>query len=178
PFCPLAALLRATEAVARDTKPTSPNVVIILTDDMGYADTSCYGSKDIKTPNIDRLAKEGVRFTDFYSNGPGCTPTRAGLVTGRWQQRVGVEWAISAGQKTPGLPPKETPLAAMLKKAGYKTGMFGKWPLGYKKEFGPNAHGFDEFYGLLSGNVDHYSHKERTGDLDWYENTKPLGVKG
>jgi arylsulfatase A-like enzyme len=153
-------------------------VVLVLADDMGWADASCYGSKDIRTPHIDRLAAGGVRMTHFYSNGPVCTPTRAALMTGRWQQRVGLEWAIVPGQKEPGLPTRETSLPRLLKDAGYRTGMFGKWHLGYKKEFGPNAHGFDEFAGLLSGNVDHYSHKERTGALDWYENTKPSEVKG
>ncbi len=155
-----------------------PNVVLILVDDMGWADLGCYGSKDIRTPHVDRLADQGVRLTHFYSNGPVCTPTRAALMTGRWQQRVGLEWAIYPGQKEPGLPTAETSLARMLKDAGYRTALHGKWHLGYRKEFGPNAHGFDEFSGLLSGNVDHYSHKERTGELDWYEDTKPVEVKG
>lgn len=155
-----------------------PNVIIFLVDDMGWADLGCYGSKDIKTPHVDKLASQGVRLTNFYSNGPVCTPTRAALMTGRWQQRVGLEWAIYPGQKEPGLPTQETSLARLLKNAGHATGLFGKWHLGYKPEFGPNAHGFDEFHGLLSGNVDHYSHKEVNEELDWYENTKPVEVTG
>jgi arylsulfatase A-like enzyme len=99
-------------------------------------------------------------------------------MTGRWQQRVGLEWAIYPGQKEPGLPTKETSLARMLKDAGYATALCGKWHLGYKPEFGPNAHGFDEFYGLLSGNVDHYAHKEVNGEADWYENTKAIEARG
>ncbi len=99
-------------------------------------------------------------------------------MTGRWQQRVGLEWAIYPGQKEPGLPVAETSLAKMLKDAGYATAMYGKWHLGYKPEFGPNAHGFDEFYGLLSGNVDHYSHREVNDEPDWYENTTPVEVEG
>jgi arylsulfatase A-like enzyme len=170
--------LLATLPGAAAEPARKPNVVLILTDDMGYADPSCYGSKDIRTPHVDRLAKEGVRLTDFYSNGPVCTPTRAGLMTGRWQQRVGLEWAIGPGMKVPGLPQSEICLSKMLKPAGYATALCGKWHLGYKPEFAPNAHGFDEFYGLLSGNVDHYSHKEINGDPDWYENTKLLEVKG
>jgi arylsulfatase A-like enzyme len=154
-----------------------PNVVLILADDMGYADLGCYGCKDIRTPNLDRLARGGTRLTNFYSNGPVCTPTRAALMTGRWQQRVGLEWAIYPGQKMPGLPASETSLARMLKDAGYRTGMFGKWHLGYRKEYGPNAHGFDVFEGLLSGNIDYYSKKERNGELDWYENTTPKEEK-
>jgi arylsulfatase A-like enzyme len=168
------AIIATTASVA----VAKPNVVLILTDDIGYADFGCYGAKDIKTPNVDKLAKQGVRFTDFYSNGPVCTPTRAGLMTGRWQQRVGLEWAIFPGQRDPGLPTSEVILARMLKNAGYATGLFGKWHLGYKPEFSPIAHGFDEFFGLKSGNVDHYSHKERIGDLDWYEGDKLADAKG
>jgi arylsulfatase A-like enzyme len=174
----LLALLTLSPAVAAPPRPTGPNVVLILTDDMGYADLGCYGCKDIRTLNIDRLAKEGTRLTDFYSNGPVCTPTRAALMTGRWQQRVGLEWAIYPGQKEPGLPTREVTLARMLKDAGYRTGMFGKWHLGYRKEFAPNSHGFETFMGLLSGNIDHYSHKEINDELDWYENTTPTEAKG
>jgi arylsulfatase A-like enzyme len=174
----LLALLCLSPAVAGPARPRGPNVVLILTDDMGYADLGCYGCKDIRTPNIDRLAKEGTRLTDFYSNGPVCTPTRAALMTGRWQQRVGLEWAIQPGQKEPGLPARETSLARLLRSAGYRTGMFGKWHLGYRKEFGPNAHGFETFAGLLSGNIDHYAKKEINGEPDWYEDTAPKEARG
>ncbi len=155
-----------------------PNVIFILVDDMGYGDLGCYGAADIRTPNIDRLAREGVKLTDHYSNGPVCTPTRAAFLTGRYQQRVGLEWAIYPGQKHPGLPTSETSVARMLKDNGYATGIFGKWHLGYKPEFGPNAHGFDEFFGILSGNIDHYSHREVNGEPDLYENTKPVERSG
>src|SRR5207253_1464848 len=144
---------------AADTKARRPNVVLFLVDDMGWADLGCYGSKDIKTPHIDGLATKGVRLTHFYSNGPVCTPTRAALMTGRWQQRVGLEWAIYPGQKEPGLVETEVTVAKLLKDAGYRTAIFGKWHLGYRREYAPNAHGFDKFVGLLSGNVDHYSKK-------------------
>lgn len=158
--------------------PKRPNVVLIMTDDVGYADLACYGGKDVKTPHLDALAKQGTRLTHFYSNGPVCTPTRAALMTGRWQQRVGLEWAIFAGQKTPGLPQTEVTVAKLLKDAGYRTALFGKWHLGYRREYAPNAHGFEKFAGLLSGNIDHYSKRERTGDLDWYEDTTPREEKG
>lgn len=174
----LAAVLAGPLALRAAEPGRRPNVVVVLVDDMGWADLSCYGSKDIRTPHIDKLAAQGVRLTHFYSNGPVCTPTRAALMTGRWQQRVGLEWAIYPGQKAPGLPTSETCLARMLKDAGHATGCFGKWHLGYRPEFGPNAHGFDEFFGLLSGNVDHYSHKESNDEPDWYENTKPVEVAG
>src|SRR5436190_8065841 len=149
----LAAILAGPLPVEAAETGRQPNVVIVLTDDMGWADLGCYGSKDIRTPNVDKLASQGVRLTHFYSNGPVCTPTRAALMTGRWQQRVGLEWAIFPGQKEPGLPASQTSLARMLKDAGYRTAMFGKWHLGYRKEYAPNAHGFDTFVGLLSGNI-------------------------
>jgi arylsulfatase A-like enzyme len=98
-------------------------------------------------------------------------------MTGRWQQRVGLEWAIYPGQKEPGLTQSETTVAKLLKDAAYRTAIFGKWHLGYRKEYAPNAHGFDRFVGLLSGNVDHYSKKENNGELDWYVDTKPKEEK-
>ena len=155
-----------------------PNVIFILVDDMGYADLSSFGSKDIRTPNIDRLAKEGVKLTQAYSNGPVCTPTRAAFITGRYQQRVGLEWAIGPGGKEPGLPVEETSIARMLKNNGYATALMGKWHLGYKPEFSPVAHGFDEFFGILSGNVDHYSHKENNGEHDLRDQDKETFVEG
>jgi arylsulfatase A-like enzyme len=170
----LAPDLRAQERAA--AKP--PNVVLIVLDDGGYGDIGCYGCTDIRTPLIDRLASQGVRFTDFYANGPLCTPTRAGLMTGRYQQRVGFEWAISPGQKEPGLPAEEITLPRMLKKAGYATALFGKWHLGYKPEFGPLAHGFDEFFGLLGSDVDHYSHREITGEPCLYEGNRRVEKPG
>ncbi len=170
-------LLLALAGHVRADAVDRPNVVLILADDMGWSDLGCYGGKDIRTPHLDSLARDGTRLTNFYSNGPVCTPTRAALMTGRWQQRVGLEWAIYPGQKKPGLPASETSLARMLHDAGYRTGMFGKWHLGYRKEYGPNAHGFDEFEGLLSGNIDYYSKKERNGELDWYDNTTPKEEK-
>lgn len=155
-----------------------PNVIFILTDDMGYGDIGSYGVTDIRTPHLDRLAREGVRLTNNYSNGPVCTPTRAAFITGRYQQRVGLEWAIPPAMKEPGLPVSEVSVARMLKNNGYATALFGKWHLGYKPEYSPNAHGFDEFFGILSGNIDHYSHKEVNGEADLYENTQPVERKG
>jgi arylsulfatase A-like enzyme len=172
----LALCLASRPAVAASER--KPNIIFILVDDMGYGDLGCYGASDIRTPNIDRLAQEGVKLTDHYSNGPVCTPTRAAFITGRYQQRVGLEWAIFPGQKEPGLPVSETSIARMLKDNGYATGIFGKWHLGYKPEFGPNAHGFDEFFGILSGNIDHYSHREINGEPDLYENTRPVEQSG
>ena len=133
---------------------------------------------DIRTPHLDRLAEDGVKLTDCYANDPVCSPTRAAFITGRYQQRVGFERAIAPWETEVGLPVAETSIARMLKDSGYATALFGKWHLGYKKEFGPNAHGFDEFFGFLSGNIDQYSHKERTGPADLYENTRPVEKEG
>ncbi len=177
-FLVVLSLVIALSALAAAQPVRKPNVIFILVDDMGYADLSSYGSKDIRTPNIDRLAKEGVKLTQAYSNGPVCTPTRAAFITGRYQQRVGLEWAFGPGLKEPGLPVEETSLARMLKNNGYATALMGKWHLGYKPEFSPNAHGFDEFFGILSGNVDHYSHKENNGEHDLREQDKETFVEG
>jgi arylsulfatase A-like enzyme len=162
----------------RPPAPARPDVVLIVLDDLGYGDFGCYGCPDIRTPHIDRLARQGVKLTSFYASGPVCTPTRAALMTGRYQQRAGLEWAISPGEKEPGLPVEETSLARMLKQAGYATALFGKWHLGYRREFGPIAHGFDEFFGLKSADIDHYSHLEITGEPDLYEGDQPVERKG
>jgi arylsulfatase A len=110
-----------------------PNVVMILIDDMGYGDLGTHGAPDIRTPHVDRLAREGVQLTNFYANGPVCTPTRAAFMTGRYQQRVGLEWAIQANQKEPGLPATETSVARLLRDNGYATALFGKWHLVFRR---------------------------------------------
>jgi arylsulfatase A-like enzyme len=138
-----------------------PNIVLILMDDLGYGDIGSYGVRDAKTPNIDRLARDGVKMTDFYANGSNCSPTRAGLITGRYQQRVGIELPLGAGGKADflrGLIPTSTSLPALLKTAGYRTGLIGKWHLGWDAAFHPNRHGFDEFWGFMGGSVDYYDH--------------------
>ena len=175
-LCAFLVLAFASAAFSQTAR--KPNVVFILVDDMGYADLSSFGSKDIRTPNIDRLATEGVKFTQMYSNGPVCTPTRAALITGRYQQRVGLEWAIPARVTEPGLPVEEGSIARLLKNSGYATALFGKWHLGYKPEFSPNAHGFDEFFGIPGGNADLYSHKENNGDHVLREQDKETFVEG
>ncbi len=160
-------------AIALQARPR-PNIVFILTDDLGLNDLACYGSREIRTPNIDRLARAGVRFTQCYSNGPLCSPTRAGFITGRYQQRSGIEYAWTPRNKGQGLPADGRSLPALLKKTGYRTALFGKWHLGEDPEFSPNAHGFDEFYGFLSSDHDFYSHKRTDGTPDLWHNTKPV----
>jgi arylsulfatase A-like enzyme len=131
-----------------------PNIVLIVADDLGYAELGVQGCKDIPTPNIDSIARAGVRFTNGYVSCPVCSPTRAGMATGRYQQRFGHEFnpgPAAAAETQFGLPLTETPLAARLKNEGYATGMFGKWHLGYQPQYHPQKRGFDEFFGFLGG---------------------------
>ena len=132
-----------------------PNIVIIVADDMGYGDIGPYGSKDIPTPNLDALARDGVRFTDAYVSGPYCSPTRAGLLTGKYPQRFGHEYNILpnavAAHSEAGLPLTETTMADRLKASGYSTALFGKWHLGSAARFHPMERGFEEFFGFLDG---------------------------
>ena len=155
---------------------SKPNVVLIIMDDLGYGDIGSYGVRDAQTPNLDRLAREGVRLTNAYSNGANCTPTRAALISGRYQQRVGLEWPLASDEQDRGLPVTGRSLPALLKTNGYSTGLIGKWHLGFKPELGPNAHGFDEFFGFLSGAVDYYTHRRGDGTPDLFENTTPIEV--
>jgi len=152
----------ATSAGAEDTKP---NIVIILADDLGNADLGYRGS-DIKTPNIDKLASDGVRLEDFYGM-PVCTPARAELMTGRYAMRYGLETLVIFPSHTYGLPMDERTLPQALKDAGYDTAMVGKWHLGHAdKKYWPQNRGFDHFYGNLVGEVDYFT-KERGGIVDW-----------
>jgi arylsulfatase A len=148
-----------------------PNIVIILADDMGYGDTSINGGW-IKTPNLDRMAAEGLRFTDFHASGNVCSPTRAGLMTGRYQQRAGISQVVKAESSNPthfeGLQSVEVTLPELLKTAGYTTAMVGKWHLGYFPRYNPVLHGFDQFRGYLSGNIDYQSHVDNQGRPDWW----------
>jgi arylsulfatase A-like enzyme len=161
-----------------------PNVVLIITDDVGYGDIGSYGAPDIRTPNIDSLARDGIRLTDFYANGANCSPTRTGLISGRYQQRFGLEAPLGAGGKTDwerGLSPTGFSLPRLLKNNGYATALVGKWHLGWKSEFSPLAHGFDYFFGFKSGFVDYYQHtagRDAPLKADLFENDTPVDVQG
>jgi arylsulfatase A-like enzyme len=146
-------------------QPPKPNILLILTDDLGYHDVSYYGTKDIRTPQIDQLAKSGMRFDYFYANSPVCSPTRASLMTGRYPDRVGVPGLIRSNPNDNWgyLDPKATLLPAMLKKAGYHTALIGKWNLGLETPNLPNDKGFDLFHGWLEDMMDDYTNKRRFG---------------
>jgi arylsulfatase A-like enzyme len=171
---------QSTQGVDTADAPLPPlrtNIVLIVADDLGYGDLSCYGAKDIRTPTLDALAAAGVRYTQFYANGPECTPTRTALLTGRYQQRVGgLECAIGtdnigryddaialAEKHELGLPVSRTTIMRLLKDGGYNTGLFGKWHLGYEPQFSPMWHGFDMALYVEGGNCDYFMHQEETG---------------
>jgi arylsulfatase A len=141
-----------SEASAPSAKvERSPNVVLIFCDDMAYADVGCYGAKGYRTPNIDRLARQGRRFTDFYVAQPVCSASRAALMTGCYPNRVGIKGALGPQAKI-GIHPGELTLAEMLKARGYATAIYGKWHLGHRPEFLPTRHGFDDYFGLPYSN--------------------------
>ncbi|MEM7314723.1 MAG: sulfatase-like hydrolase/transferase, partial [Planctomycetota bacterium] len=135
-----------------------PNVIVILTDDQGTIDTNLYGAKDLKTPHMDSLALSGVRFTQFYSGAPVCSPSRAALLTGCNPHRAGVPGNVPRRSDTAGLPPEQMTIAEMLKSNGYATALIGKWHLGHHATRQPNAQGFDNAFGHLGGCIDNYSH--------------------
>ncbi len=154
----LAGMGRGRPAWAQSTKP---NIVFILADDLGYADVGCYGQRDYTTPNIDRLATEGLKFTQAYSNSPDCSATRTALVTGRYQARLplGLEEPLTPlTPKDIGLPPSHPTLPSLLKKAGYGTTLIGKWHLGYLPDFSPLKSGYDQFFGILGCCADYFNH--------------------
>jgi arylsulfatase A-like enzyme len=138
-----------------------PNIVFVMADDLGYADVSCYGQRDYTTPNVDRLAIEGLRFTQGYANSAVCSATRTALATGRYQYRlpVGLEEPINASSpRNIGLPPSHPSLPSLLKKAGYSTALVGKWHLGFLPDFSPLKSGYDQFFGIFGGAADYFNH--------------------
>ena len=156
-----------------------PNILFILADDLGYADVSCYGRRDFTTPNIDRIAAEGVCFTQAYANSAVCTASRVALITGRYQYRLAVGLEEPLSTRVPrniGLPTSHPTLPSLLKKAGYQSALIGKWHLGRLPDFGPLQSGYDYFYGFRSGAVDYFTHKSGppatdTDDL-WEDDAK------
>ena len=146
-----------------------PNFILIVADDLGFGELGCYGHPAFSTPHIDTLAAGGIRFTDFHSNGAVCSPTRAALMTGRYQQRCGIEGVVTArNHRDTGMPLKEKTLAEVLRAKGYATGLSGKWHLGYPTHLNPIHQGFDFFRGFVSGNVDYISHIDQEMFADWW----------
>ena len=171
-----------------------PNIVLIVSDDQGYADLGCCGRPELKTPNLDRLASEGVRLTDFYVTWPACTPSRGSILTGRYPQRNGLydmirnnevnyghrftedEYAVSP-EMTLGLDVREVTIAQVLRKAGYATGVFGKWDSGRARRFMPLQRGFDTFFGFSNTGIDYFTH-ERYGVPSMYRGNERVKVEG
>ncbi len=185
--CSTASALLANHASAAQKRP--PNILLIVSDDQGYNDLGCYGGEEIKTPNLDRIARSGVRLTDFYVTWPACTPSRGSLLTGRFPQRNGTydmyrnnrvdydylytpeEYEVSP-ERILGMDTREVLLPRMLKEAGYVSGIFGKWDLGQLHRFLPLQRGFDEFYGFVNTGIDYCTH-ERYGIPSMYRNNEP-----
>ncbi|AKP52662.1 sulfatase family protein [Cyclobacterium amurskyense] len=159
-----------------NTTESQPNIIIFFTDDQGYADLGTYGAEGFETPNLDQLAAEGIRFTNFYVPATVCTPSRAGLLTGRYPKRSNLHEAVLFPFSEGGLSPDEYTMAEMLKEGGYTTSCIGKWHLGHKEAFMPNNQGFDEFYGVpYSNDMDNYYYKDidfQSPPLPFYRNTE------
>jgi arylsulfatase A-like enzyme len=174
----LAGLARPTRA-----QSTKPNIVFILADDLGFADVSCYGQRDYATPNIDRLALEGTRFTQAYSNSPDCSATRTALITGRYQYRLPVgleEPIVAATPKDIGLPPNHPTLPSLLKKAGYGTTLVGKWHQGFLPDFSPLKSGYDHFFGIYGCCADYFNHgaeASRSGEFAYQLHEEEVPVE-
>ncbi|MCP4837643.1 MAG: sulfatase [Phycisphaera sp.] len=174
----LAAFARSDAAVAAtpDDDAAPPNIVVVFTDDQGWGDLSCYGSTDIPTPNIDRLAAEGMRFTDFYVSQPVCSASRASLLTGCYPNRLGISGALAPSARH-GLDPEETTIAEVVKPLGYATACFGKWHLGHHEPFLPTRQGFDEYEGIPYSNDMWPGHPESPKAwprLPWYGADGPI----
>ncbi len=164
----------------------APNILFMMADDMGWADLSCYGRRDYATPNLDRLASEGVRFLNAYANSAVCSPTRFALITGRYHQRLAGGLAEPLGMDARddavlGLPPSHPTLPSRLKAGGYRTSLVGKWHLGFLPNFSPLRSGYDSFFGAMGGGLDYFSHLDTHTEKDplgLYEGERPVKADG
>ncbi len=158
---------------------TQPNIVFIMADDLGFADVSCNGRRDYETPNIDRIAERGARFTQAYANSAVCSATRLALITGRYQYRLplGLEEPL-AGKTDVGLPPEHPTLPSLLRRAGYGTTLIGKWHLGVPPLFGPARSGYDHFWGIRTGAIDYFSHRNPRGEDDLWDGDVTIQESG
>jgi arylsulfatase A-like enzyme len=174
------ALAVSTRAARAQSPGRPPNIVFIMADDMGYADVSCYGRPDIQTPNIDRIAANGVRFLQGYANSAVCSATRTALITGRYQYRlpIGLEEPLPVTRPDIGLPPEHPTLPSLLKKAGYATTLIGKWHLGTLPKFGPLQSGYDHFYGFRGGSIDYFAHQGTDHKDDFWNDNAAIRETG
>jgi len=171
------ALLLSVASSLAGAANTKPNIVYIVADDLGWKDVGFNGCTDIKTPNLDKLAENGAKFSQFYAQ-PMCTPTRAALMTGRYPFRYGLQTIVIPGPAGYGLATNEWLLPQALKDAGYNTAIIGKWHLGHgDTKYWPKQRGFDYQYGAMIGELDYYTHSD-AGVLDWFRNNKPVHEKG
>ena len=178
----------STKTPSRRKRPSQPNFVFILADDLGYADLGCFGGRDAAfgpvSPHLDRMAREGLQFTHGYANSPVCSPTRFALITGRYQYRLrgaAEEPLTRRSGRNPelmGLPPEHPTLPSLLRGAGYRTALTGKWHLGYPPQFGPLKSGYDEFFGPISGAVDYFSYMSFEGKRDLVDGDQPAQAEG
>lgn len=168
---PLSAVSRAAAQIP------PPNVVLITADDLGYSDLGSYGADDVRTPNIDGIGRDGVRLTDFYASASTCTATRAALITGRYQQRIGFEGPLPARSER-GLPASKHSLPHLMGEAGYATALVGKWHLGFLPQFSPLAHGYDHHFGTKAAFADYWEHTSGADRHDLWENDEPVHRDG
>ncbi len=189
---PSVAVFAAEDTAADPHRTERPNIVFLLADDLGYGDLGCYGREDIRTPRLDELARQGTKFTAHYANGPECTPTRAAFLTGRYQQWIGgLECAIGTGNlgryddamrlretNDLGLPTEQKTIVRLLKDAGYRTGMTGKWHLGYEPKFAPHLHGFDTTYYCIGGEMDYFHYLDPVAGYNLFRDGRPIRDEG
>jgi len=169
------AVAAGVEHLFGQPRTAPPNIIYIMADDLGYADVSCYGRPDLKTPNIDRIATKGVRFLQGYANSAVCSATRTALITGRYQYRLRVGLEEPLGGNQIGMPADHPTLPSLLKKAGYGTTLIGKWHLGQLPTFGPLQSGYDHFYGFRGGGIDYFRHTPGAGpNEDLWDDDMPL----
>lgn len=175
-----AASIAAGPVLAKPAASRPPNIVFILADDLGYADVSCYGNTSLKTPAIDSLASDGVRLLNGYANSPVCSATRTALITGRYQYRlpIGLEEPLAHISPDVGIPRDHPTLPSLLRAAGYRTALVGKWHLGKAPNYGPLLSGYDEFVGMRSGATDYFSHRSVVDEPDLWRGDSPLEAEG